>query len=130
MKHAIRLATTAALLAPLALAGVSTAASAQQDTTCGHQTAAGWVTTACPNMSGYVYRGSMNVDRPGVGNLTGTIVAVDHSLVTVQVGPSQRVVMDIRPAASNGQTGPLTVGRSIIARGYWDAGHFMAVSIG
>lgn len=115
MKNALRVATAVALLTPLALLGLQSGAAAQSKTF---------------NTSGYVVQGSNNQDVPGVGNLSGTIVAIDGHMLTVQVGPEQRVMLNDLPAASIGQTGPLYTGRAINARGYWDAGAFMAVEIG
>jgi hypothetical protein len=119
MKNALQIAAAVALLTPLAALGVHSTASAQQDAGCGYRSTDGaWHATNCPQ------------EAPGVTDVAGTIVAINNHFITVQVGPTQQVTMNILPAASRGQTGPLTIGRVVLARGYWDAGEFMAVTIG
>lgn len=119
MKNVFRLAAAVALLTPLATMGMSSAASAQQDLSCGYRSSDGvWNATRCPT------------EAPGVTDVAGTIVAINNNMLTVQVGPTQQVTMNDLPALSRGQTGPLYTGRVVMVRGYWDAGEFMAVTIG
>jgi hypothetical protein len=62
------------------------------------------------------------------GAVRGTITAVSGHLVTVGNG-SDTIVINDTPALNRKLTGDVTVGRSIVASGYWRGGTFYATTI-
>jgi hypothetical protein len=62
------------------------------------------------------------------GAVRGTITAVSGSTVTVSNG-AQSIVINDRPALNRKLTGSVSVGRSIVAVGYWRGGTFYATTI-
>jgi hypothetical protein len=62
------------------------------------------------------------------GAVRGTITAVSGSNVTISNG-SQTLVINDQPALNRKLTGSVSVGRSVVAVGYWRGGTFYATTI-
>jgi hypothetical protein len=60
--------------------------------------------------------------------VSGTITAVNGSLVTVQQATGTIVIND-QPALDRKQTGKVATGRMIVAYGFWNNGNFYATAI-
>jgi hypothetical protein len=138
MKKMLRTSAVLAGLAMIFTLGIHTSASAQQADPCGYWSYGTWVSTPCgtPYQSspcGY-WSGDMWVSTPCTPRqehaaVSGTIVGVDSNMLTLQVGPTQTVLVNDGPALNRMDTGRIYAGRVITAYGYWDGDEFVATSI-
>jgi hypothetical protein len=141
MMKMLRISAAAAGLALIFILGMHTPASAQQMTSCGYWSDGTWVATPCgaPDESyqsspcGYWSQGlwvsTPCGPRPQRAAVSGTIVGIDSSMLTLQVGPTQTVLVNDGPALNRMDTGRIYRGRVITAYGYWDGDQFVATSI-
>jgi frataxin-like iron-binding protein CyaY len=81
----------------------------------------------------YGYAG-MNEQGTGLmdrlrGDVRGTITAVNGHLVTLRGSDGNTIVINTQPALNRRLTGNVSVGRDVIADGYWQGGTFYATTI-
>ncbi|MGA8474427.1 MAG: hypothetical protein WB681_05115 [Candidatus Cybelea sp.] len=139
MTHMLRTAATLAGFAVILTLGIHTPASAQQTGPCGYWSEGTWISTPCEQPSyqsspcGYwsegVWVASPCAPHRARAAVSGTIVGINSTMLTVQTGPTQTVVVNDEPALNRMDTGHIYTGRVIVAYGYWDGGEFVATSI-
>lgn len=113
--------TTAAIAAALFILAGAGIARAQT---------APYVDSACGSWNGDVWVSNGKCTGPvrKHARVSGTITAVSGHLVTVAQSTGN-ITIDDTPALQNKLTGPVAVGRRIVAHGYWDAKTFYATII-
>jgi hypothetical protein len=63
------------------------------------------------------------------GAVRGTITAVNGHLVTVRGSSGDTIVLNDQPALNRKLTGSVSVGRDVVAIGYWSGGTFYATTV-